>query len=335
MALLHDLVRAERNGHIHAADFPLHPGSPVEPHVGVLKPGLPFFLELLDSLQCGFGADTVGSVRVGQVACHEHLVRAQSLEQVLDDVEVSLGARHLLHAAGLVERQVEEVDIGIVIEAERTVCPAGLAAADGSLDGEKFLRLRLSGHLGVDDCLDTVELVRKAELMSRIHVLENHIVVDGEVSGCLISHVDIVSLMNQADECTSHGNHIVIRMRRENEDLLRIRLGRDRPLAVIGIRFSARPSGNGMLEVIEHVNVYLVIRPPPVEQLAERMLEIIFLCKLENRLVNLLAKPYDSLSHEFPCPVARSYHPRRYNSRKEGCAGLVGVAGYVRMSLEQ
>ena len=40
--------------------------------------------------------------------------------------------------------------------------------------------------------------------MSRIHVLENHIVVDGEVSGCLISHVDIVSLMNQADECTSH-----------------------------------------------------------------------------------------------------------------------------------
>ena len=224
MTLLHDLVRAERNCHIHAADFPLHPGSPVEPYVGVLKPGLAFFLKLLNGLQCSLSADTVGSVWVSQVSCHEHLIRTQSLEQILDDVKVNLCTRHLLHAARLIERQVEEVDIGIVIEAERTVCPAGLAAADCALDCEKFLRLRLTGYLGVNYCLDSVKFICKAELMGGIHVLKHHIVVNSKVSGGLVGNVNIMSLMNQADECTSHGNHIVIRMRRENENLLRIRL---------------------------------------------------------------------------------------------------------------
>ena len=86
--------------------------------MGVLKPGLPFFLELLNGLQGSLGADTVGSVRVSKVTGHEYLVRTQPLQEILDDVKVGLGTRHLLHAAGLVERKVEEMDIGIVIEAE-------------------------------------------------------------------------------------------------------------------------------------------------------------------------------------------------------------------------
>ena len=116
------------------------------------------------------------------------------------------------------------MDIGIVIEAERTVCPAGLAAADCALDCEKFLRLRLTGYLGVNYCLDSVKFICKAELMGGIHVLENHIIVNSKVSGGLVGNVNIVSLVNKADECTSHRDDIVIRMRRENEDLLRIRL---------------------------------------------------------------------------------------------------------------
>ena len=65
-----------------------------------------------------------------------------------------------------------------------------------------------------------------------------------------------------------------------------------------------------MLEIIENVNINLVERSPLVEKLAERMLEIIFLRELENRLVDFLAKPYHGLPHKLPCPVARSYHPR-------------------------
>ena len=86
-----------------------------------------------------------------------------------------------------------------------------------------------------------------------------------------------------------------------------------------------------MLEVVENVNVNLVERSPLIKQLAEGMLEIILLGELENRLVNLLAEPYHSLSHKLSRPVARSYHPRRYDSCKEGGAGLVSVAGNVRV----
>ena len=49
-------------------------------------------------------------------------------------------------------------------------------------------------------------------------------------------------------------------MRREDHHPLRERLGRNRPCAVICIRLSSRPSGNGMLKVVEDIDVYLVIR---------------------------------------------------------------------------
>ena len=147
--------------------------------------------------------------------------------------------------------------------------------------------------------------------------------------------MDIVPLMDKADKCTAHGNYVIIRVRREDQHRLRERLRGNRSLAVICIRLSARPSCDGMLKVIEYVNVDLVERSELVEQLTERMLEIISLRKLEDRLVHFLAKPYDSLSDEFPCPLARAYKPRRYHSCQERACILIYIAADVRMSLEQ
>ena len=44
-------------------------------------------------------------------------------------------------------------------------------------------------------------------------MLEYYIVVHGHISGSLVSHVYIVSLLYQTDECTSHRNHIIVRVR--------------------------------------------------------------------------------------------------------------------------
>ena len=83
-------------------------------------------------------------MRVGEVTCHVDLVRVDPDDQLLDNVKVFLCARQFRHSARLVERQVEEVDVGLVVEAEASVRSSGLAAADGRLDGEKLLRLRLT-----------------------------------------------------------------------------------------------------------------------------------------------------------------------------------------------
>ena len=160
-------------------------------------------------------------------------------------------------------------------------------------------------------------------------MLEHNVVMNSKVSGCFIRHMDIVSLMDKADKCTAHGNHVIIRVRREDQHRLRERLRGNRSLAVICIRLSARPSCDSMLKVIEYVNVDLVERSELVEQLTERMLQIISL------LVHFLAKPYYSLSDEFSCPLARAYKPRRYYSCQERACILIYIAADVRMSLEQ
>ena len=116
MAFLDQLVRAEWNCHINFAELPFHPGAPVEPDVAVLHPSLA--LKLVEGLKHGLGADAVCSVRVCEVSCHIDLVRLNLLEQVDDDVDVLLCALPFLDASRLVERKVEEVGVGVVVQTE-------------------------------------------------------------------------------------------------------------------------------------------------------------------------------------------------------------------------
>ena len=78
-----------------------------------------------------------------------------------------------------------------------------------------------------------------------------------------------MSLLYQTDECTSHRDDVVVRVRGENEHILRERCGRNRPCAVVSVRFSARPSRNRVLEVVEHVYVNFVERALELKKLSE------------------------------------------------------------------
>ena len=80
------------------------------------EPSLIF--ELVQGFKHGFSADSVCSVRVCKVTCKVNLMRLNLLEQIYDYVYVRLGALSLLDAAGLIERQVEEVCVGVCIQAE-------------------------------------------------------------------------------------------------------------------------------------------------------------------------------------------------------------------------
>ena len=90
MTLAYDLSRAERNGHVHATELPLHPCAPVEPDVGVFSPLGTFFAELLESIHGCLCADPVGSVRIGEVAGHEDHVRLELVHELFDYVDVHL-----------------------------------------------------------------------------------------------------------------------------------------------------------------------------------------------------------------------------------------------------
>ena len=65
-----------------------------------------------------------------------------------------------------------------------------------------------------------------------------------------------------------------------------------------------------MLEIVEYIDIDLVIRSFLLEKLTERVLDIVLVLKLKDRLVNCLAKPYDRFPYELRSPLARSDEPR-------------------------
>ena len=158
-------------------------------------------------------------MRVGKVAGHVYLVRLDGIHKVLDNVHVHLAAGQFAYAAALIEWQVQEVDV-VIFHAEGMVCPTGLASADGGLDIQQFTGLGFAGNLGIYQSLHLCCAVAESELICGIHVLHYHRVMNGHVSGCLIGNMHIMSLMHQADEGAAHGDYIVIRMGRKDEDLL-------------------------------------------------------------------------------------------------------------------
>ena len=80
-----------------------------------------------------------------------------------------------------------------------------------------------------------------------------------------------------------------------------------------------------MLKVIEYLYVDLVIRTILLEQFAKSVCEIIALSKLEDRLLNLLSKPYDCLPDELRSPFARSHEPWSHISGKETSRIFVNI----------
>ena len=96
------------------------------------------------------------------------------------------------------------MDVGVVVEAERTYGAAGFGAADCALHLKQRAGLRLSGNLAVNDGLHLCEFIGKTKLEGAVHMLEHYVVVNGNVAGGLVSHVDVVSLGGQADERAAH-----------------------------------------------------------------------------------------------------------------------------------
>ena len=142
MTLLDELVGAEGYGHVDHAEVPLLPCAAVEPDVALLGPVIVF--HHIPCSEHGLDTYAVCAVRVGEVASGIDLVGLHLAEEVYHDVDVGFAELALLDAARLIEGEVEEVGIGLVVEAEGAYGCFGFGAADGALEVEQCARLGLA-----------------------------------------------------------------------------------------------------------------------------------------------------------------------------------------------
>ena len=210
MTLLYQLIGAEGNGHIYHAEFPLLPGSAIEPDVAFLCPVVVF--HYLHSAQHSFDAYTMGAVWVGEVAGSVNLVWFDGTQKLNDNVNISFSQLAFLDGAALVEGQVKEVHIRSVVKPYATVGSACFGATDCPLDVKQLTRLGLSFHFILYKIADFLHTVTEPYFTSGVEILDDDVVLHGYVSACLIGDVHIVLLLDESAEGASHRDDIVVGM---------------------------------------------------------------------------------------------------------------------------
>ena len=332
-ALAGHLIRRERNGHLDLIRVPLGPGAAVQPHVAVLQPGA--VLEPLQGLEDRRQAHAVRAVRVGEVAGGVDLVGLDALQQIHGDADVLFSERLLLHPAGLVERQVHEVDV-LRLHAAVAGAGAGLGPADQRLDllqfGGVHLPWLLGGHELGHVVLNPLDLLGRepelaAELGHKVSVPHGGVVPHGDVAAGLVCDVHLMALIAQADERAAHGDHVVVGVGGEDHHALGEHAGSVHvgaaavgPARVGGA--AARPAGDGLLQRAEDLDVDVVRAAlAGAEQFLQPVLVVVLVGELEDRLLKRAGEPDRGLLGVVRVPLLaeglhRAQRPRRLEPRQ-------------------
>ena len=147
-------------------------------------------------------------------------------------------------------------------------CSACLATANQSLDGQDvacihvtvFLLLQILADFGifVVDNLVLAVVEDLVEPVDEVQETDNFFIAYGNVTGSFVSHMHVMFLFYQTTDGTSHRDNVVIGMRREYDHAFGIGLCTFGAIGVVCVRLAARPSGDGMLQVIEYLDVHVI-----------------------------------------------------------------------------
>ena len=198
-------------------------------------------------------------------------------EQVQHNFYIGFADRILFNLSGLIERKVKEVATAERNMVERT-SGTSFTTANQTFDGQNIACIHVAFFLSREKLLDFSVFVadyfiltvfeQLVKAVDEMHEAYYFFIAYGNVSRSFVSYVYFMSLLYETAQCTSHGDYIVIRMWREYDYTFRERFGTFRAIGIVGIRFSARPSGNGVLKVVEYLDVGIVGRAVKSQQFA-------------------------------------------------------------------
>ena len=114
----------------------------------------------------------------------------------------------------------------------------------------------------------------------------------------------IVVLLYQSTDGSSHRDNIIVWVWREYDNLLWEWCCTLRTIGIIGIWLTTWPSGNGMLQIIENLDIGIVGRAIESQKFTQSVLIIILIGQLQDRLTEFLAEPYQCRTHQFITPLA-------------------------------
>ena len=165
----------------------------------------------------------------------------------------------------------------VVLDADIVAGDCSLGLTNHGLDLTDFLRVDIARFLMVDEVLDlgseflvtrSVETEERGDLVHHQEVAHHVFVTDGDVARGLVCYVYVVVLVDQTLEGTAHRDDVVIGVRREHDHALGIRLAALWTEGIVGVRLAAGPAGDGVLKVVEDLDVHVVCGTVDCKQFA-------------------------------------------------------------------
>ena len=256
-------------------------------------------------------------------------MRFHFTEQVAYDFYVGFADRILLNLTRFVERQIKEV---ATFQWNVIICTSstGFTATDQTFDSQYvtavhitvFLRFQEITYfcvLFIDNLVLTIveDLV---ESVDEVHETNYFFITYSDIAGSFVCYVYFMFLLYQTAESSTHRDNVIIRMGRENNHTFRVGFCTFGTIGVVSIRLAARPSGDGVLQIIENFDIYIVCRTIKSQQFTQTVFIIILVGQFQNRFACQLAQPDNSATDQFVIPFAGSYQPRTLDACQiHGC----------------
>ena len=146
----------------------------------------------------------------------------------------------------------------------------------------------------------------------------------------VVGDVHVVVLLNESADGATHRDYVVVGVRREYYHALLCGQRTLRTVGVVGVRLAARPSGDGMLQVVKDLDITVVCRTEESEKVGESVLVIVLVGELEDRLLHELAEPNHSSAYRLVGPLAVGDEPRVNDTcQLAGCSEVDDELGVV------
>ena len=195
---------------------------------------------------------------------------------------------------------------------------SSLTTADKRLEVENLAGVVVAHLLVVEEVHVLIILLVNHLIFRHVHEFvafhEVHeayylLVANSDTTASLISHVYIVTLFDKTLESTTHRNYVIIWVRREDYDIFGEWISALRTVGVVCIWLATWPSCDGVLQVIEYLDIAVVCRVIFGDELAESEIVIVLVGELEDRFLGLLAEPNYRAANELVGPLAVGHFP--------------------------
>ena len=130
--------------------------------------------------------------------------------------------------------------------------------------------------------------------LDEVHEARHLFIANGNIARRLVSHMDVVVLLHQSTDGATHRDDIVVRMGREDNNTLWIGLGAFRTCRIVDIRLAARPTRDGVLQFVEHFDIYQTgLSVELLNKMSETIVHIVLRREFQQGLADFLTQSYD------------------------------------------